>query len=405
MNDLDKVLEGLLFLSGDGLDRGTIMEKLQITPKALDKAIEVLKKRYDENCGINFITYKDKLQLCGNPKYADDVSLVLNPIRERQLSRATLEVMAIIAYKQPVTRLDVQDIRGLNSDYAIQTLLNYKLIEVVGRKDAIGKPLLFGTTDEFLRHFGINDIKDLPNYDDLMKGIQQIQNENNHLYNEFEIPDDDESQDNKSADNQQDNKTDDKGAQTDLDKQTSDSEKPAEANENDDVKVSSDAEKLEDGSTNVVANNAEKEASKKIRKGNNSKEKPAEKELENEPKVFDKVELEEEVTNKASEGRTIAEENKTEIEENVTEIKEVEVSNEPEQTIVNDNSKNEYKADTILTQNENIESLKTDDLKDDKEVSEDTPLDELTGEADEENERLSSGIDYSLLEDNPDIDF
>lgn len=345
------------------------------------------------------------MQLCGNPKYADDVSLVLNPIRERQLSRATLEVMAIIAYKQPVTRLDVQDIRGLNSDYAIQTLLSYKLIEVVGRKDAIGKPLLFGTTDEFLRHFGINDIKDLPNYDDLMKDIQQIQNENNHLYNEFEIPDDDESQDNKSADNQQDNKTDDKGAQTDLDKQTSDSEKPAEANENDDVKVSSDAEKLEDGSTNVVANNAEKEASKKIRKGNNSKEKPAEKELENEPKVFDKVELEEEVTNKASEGRTIAEENKTEIEENVTEIKEVEVSNEPEQTIVNDNSKNEDKADTILTQNENIESLKTDDLKDDKEVSEDTPLDELTGEADEENERLSSGIDYSLLEDNPDIDF
>ena len=400
MNDLDKVLEGLLFLSGDGLDRGTIMEKLQITPKALDKAIEVLKKRYDENCGINFITYKDKLQLCGNPKYADDVSLVLNPIRERQLSRATLEVMAIIAYKQPVTRLDVQDIRGLNSDYAIQTLLNYKLIEVVGRKDAIGKPLLFGTTDEFLRHFGINDIKDLPNYDDLMKGIQQIQNENNHLYNEFEIPDDDESQNN-SADNQQDKKTDDKGAQTDLDKQTSDVEKPAEANENADVKASGNAEDLENGSADAVEKDTKKQTSKKTRKGIKSKEKLT----ENEPEILDKVELQKEVVNEAKADQTNVEENKTENEENVTEIKEVEVSSEPEQTIVNDNSKNEDKADTILTQNENVESLKTDDLKDDKEVSEDTPLDELTGEADEKDGRLSSGIDYSLLEDNPDIDF
>lgn len=400
MNDLDKVLEGLLFLSGDGLDRGTIMEKLQITPKALDKAIEVLKKRYDENCGINFITYKDKLQLCGNPKYADDVSLVLNPIRERQLSRATLEVMAIIAYKQPVTRLDVQDIRGLNSDYAIQTLLNYKLIEVVGRKDAIGKPLLFGTTDEFLRHFGINDIKDLPNYDDLMKGIQQIQNENNHLYNEFEIPDDDESQNN-SADNQQDKKTDDKGAQTDLDKQTNDVEKPAEANENTDVKVSGNAEDLENGSADAVEKDTKKQTSKKTRKGIKSKEKLT----ENEPEILDKVELQKEVVNEAKADQTNLEENKTEIEENVTEIKEVEVSNEPEQTIVNDNSKNEDKADTILTQNENVESIKADVLKDDKEVSEDTPLDELTGEADEKDGRLSSGIDYSLLEDNPDIDF
>ena len=307
--------------------------------------------------------------------------------------------MAIIAYKQPVTRLDVQDIRGLNSDYAIQTLLNYKLIEVVGRKDAIGKPLLFGTTDEFLRHFGINDIKDLPNYDDLMKDIQQIETENNHLYNEFEIPDDDESQDNKSADNRQDNKTDDKDVQADLDKQSVDAEKPAEANKNDDVKVSSDAEKLEDGSTNVVANNAEKETSKKTRKGNKSKEKPAKMELENEPEILDKVELEEEVTNKASEDQTIAEEDKTESKENVTEMEEekTEVSNEPEHQNFDGSTNGKEEPKEIQTQSEEIKNTEN--------VSEDTPLDELTGEADEENGRLSSGIDYSLLEDNPDIDF
>lgn len=193
MDNLDKILEGLLFLAGDGLDRGIIMEKLQVTPKQLDKAIEKLKERYNDDCGINFITYKDKLQLCASPKYADEVSQVLNPIRERQLTKATLEVMAIIAYKQPVTRIDVQDIRGINSDYAIQTLLNYKLIEVVGRKDAVGKPLLFGTTDEFLRHFGINSLDELPDYEELMKSVEAIQLENNHLYNEFDIDNDDKT--------------------------------------------------------------------------------------------------------------------------------------------------------------------------------------------------------------------
>ena len=192
MDNLDKILEGILFLSGDGVDRGVIMEKLNVTPKQLDKAIEVLKKRYDNECGISLITYKDKLQLSGNPKFADEVSVVLNPIRERQLTKATLEVMAIVAYKQPVTRIDVQDIRGTNSDYALQTLLNYKLIEVVGRKDAIGKPLLFGTTDLFLRHFGIDGLNELPDYDDIMKNIEEIKQQNNALYNEFDIPNEEE---------------------------------------------------------------------------------------------------------------------------------------------------------------------------------------------------------------------
>ena len=188
MDNLDKILEGILFLSGDGIDRGVIMEKLQVTPKQLDKAIEILRKRYDENCGINFITYKDKLQLCGNQKFADDVSVVLNPIRERQLTKSTLEVMAIVAYKQPVTRIDVQDIRGTNSDYALQTLLNYKLIEVVGRKEAVGKPLLFGTTDLFLRHFGIDSLDELPDYGEIMENVEQLRLQNNHLYHEFDIP-------------------------------------------------------------------------------------------------------------------------------------------------------------------------------------------------------------------------
>ena len=203
MDNLDKILEGILFLSGDGVDRGVLMEKLQVTPKQLDKAIEILKTRYNQDCGINLITYKDKLQLSGNPAYAEEVSVVLNPIRERQLTKATMEVMAIVAYKQPVTRIDVQDIRGTNSDYALQTLLNYKLIEVVGRKDAIGKPLLFGTTDLFLRHFGIDSLDELPDYDEIIKSLEEFQIQNNHLYNEFDIPEDEEQSEDNASDNKQ----------------------------------------------------------------------------------------------------------------------------------------------------------------------------------------------------------
>ena len=82
-----------------------------------------------------------------------------------------LEVAAIIAYKQPVTRLDLEELRGCNSEYALQNLLKLGVIEVVGRKDAIGKPALFGTTDEFLKRFQISDLNELPDYDELMSKI------------------------------------------------------------------------------------------------------------------------------------------------------------------------------------------------------------------------------------------
>ena len=187
MENLAYELEGLLFVSGDGVEIPLILEKWQITEKQLEKAVEELKKKYPENEGIKLIKYNNKLQFCSNPDFADDISLVLNPIRERALSKATLETIAIIAYKQPITRLEIENVRGVNSDYAIQTLLKHNLIEVVGRKDAVGKPLLFGTTDEFLKRFNLETLAQLPNYDELLNSIQVISNK--ALYNEFEIPD------------------------------------------------------------------------------------------------------------------------------------------------------------------------------------------------------------------------
>lgn len=187
MNNLHNMLEGLLFVSGDGVEIPIILEKWQVTEAQLNKAVEKLKEKYNDNEGIKLIKYNNKLQLCSNPIYADDISLVLNPIRERALSKATLETIAIIAYKQPITRLEIENIRGVNSDYAIQSLLKHNLIEVVGRKDALGKPLLFGTTEEFLKRFNLQDLKELPNYDELINSIKVINEK--ALYNEFEIPD------------------------------------------------------------------------------------------------------------------------------------------------------------------------------------------------------------------------
>ena len=157
MENLECKLEGLLFVSGDGLDKNYIIEKLGLDKKELDEAITVLKEKYTGTSGIHLIEYKNSIQFTSNSEYAEDISIVLNPIRERALSKATLETVAIIAYKQPITRLDVEEIRGVNSDYAIQQLLQHNMIEVVGRKDAVGKPLLFGTTDEFLKKFELKD--------------------------------------------------------------------------------------------------------------------------------------------------------------------------------------------------------------------------------------------------------
>lgn len=175
--NLKEILYAILFVAGDGIEKSFIAEKLEISRKMLDKAIAELKEELSGDKGIHLIEYKDKLQLATNPNYANYISDVLNPIREKSLTRAALETLAIIAYKQPITKLDIEDIRGVNSDYAVQILIDQNMIEVVGRKDAVGKPLLFGTTENFLKRFDIKDISDLPDYEELLDRIKTIRQE------------------------------------------------------------------------------------------------------------------------------------------------------------------------------------------------------------------------------------
>ncbi|PKK96021.1 MAG: SMC-Scp complex subunit ScpB [Tenericutes bacterium HGW-Tenericutes-4] len=193
MNNLAEILEAILFVSGDSIGKDDILDKLNILEEELDEAIAFLQQKYGTNSGIQVITFHNKIQLCSNSDYAEQVATVLNPIRERKLSKAMLETMAIIAYKQPITRLEVENIRGVNSDYALQNLLKHSLIEVVGRKDALGKPMLFGTTDEFLKRFELKSLKDLPDYNDLMSSIEVLHAQtSNTLYNDFQISEEEE---------------------------------------------------------------------------------------------------------------------------------------------------------------------------------------------------------------------
>ncbi len=197
---IEEVLASILFVSGEGVEIKDIQEKLDLKDKEMESAIEKLKEKYCGDCGINVVTYRGKIQLSSNKAYADCVTEVLNPIKEKLLTKKALEVIAIIAYKQPITKLEIEQIRGTNSDYSIQMLLQHNLIEVVGRKDAVGKPLLYGTTDEFLKRFGLEDINCLPDYEEVLDRIKVVHRDDNSLYRTFDIPDDESEEGNVEVD-------------------------------------------------------------------------------------------------------------------------------------------------------------------------------------------------------------
>ena len=185
---LTNIIESIAFVSGNPIAIKDIAEKLEVEEKEIVSAVKKLQQKYSGDCGLQLLMFNKKIQFASNPEYADEVSSVLNPIKERELSRRMLEAAAIIAYKQPGTRMDLEEIRG-NSEYAVQKLLELKVIEPVGRKDAVGKPILYGTTDEFLKRFQISSLDELPDYEELLDRIAQIHgtvNDDDYLYSRDE---------------------------------------------------------------------------------------------------------------------------------------------------------------------------------------------------------------------------
>ena len=210
LNEIAKIIEGVLFVSGEGVEIDEFKTRFDMNDREFNKCLDILKQKYDNNSGINIIQYKRKVQLCSNPQIVENIAEILNPIRERSLTKAALETVAIIAYKQPITRIEIENIRGANSDYAIQLLQSNNLIEVVGRKDTVGKPLLFGTTESFLKRFELQSIESLPNYNELLDRIRVIHSEGDSLYREFTIPEDDEDKQKQSENKNNENLSSDK---------------------------------------------------------------------------------------------------------------------------------------------------------------------------------------------------
>ena len=180
MDKLTNIIEAVLFASGKGVELDIIADKLNVSPKEVKKAISELEERYGSEGGIRLLQFNNKAQLASNPTYKTEVEAVLNPIREKELTRTILECAAIVAYKQPVTKTEIEYLRGLNSDYAVHALLELKLIYPCGRKDSIGRPILYAT-DEFLKRFKLNSLADLPDYDELMDAIHRPDTDN-YLY-------------------------------------------------------------------------------------------------------------------------------------------------------------------------------------------------------------------------------
>lgn len=179
------IIEAILFAAGNAVPTDLLRDKLNLTKAQMDSMVRQLEKKYSGNCGIRLLIFNHKIQLATNPDYKEQVAAVLNPIREKEFTRTILECAAIIAYKQPITRTELDSVRGVNSDYAITTLLGLEMIEPCGRKDAPGKPVLYQTTDNFLRRFKLKSLNELPDYEELMKKIAEmsaVSDDDTYLY-------------------------------------------------------------------------------------------------------------------------------------------------------------------------------------------------------------------------------
>lgn len=163
INDLCGILEAILYVAGEPVRVDNLAHALNLTQMELEPAIERLR----DNCllekrGLRLNRHGAEIQMSINPEYAKYVEMLLQPVQKQSLSQAVMETLSIIAYRQPVTKGDIESIRGVKCDYSVQLLLARGLIREAGRRETLGHPILYETTDKFLRHFGIEALGDLP---------------------------------------------------------------------------------------------------------------------------------------------------------------------------------------------------------------------------------------------------
>ena len=163
---IKSIIESILFVTGEPLSLRDISINLEMPPRYIEEILNEMITDYEASeRGIKLISIKDNYQLVTKSENSDYIQRLLKKNKRQSLSQASLESLAIIAYKQPITRIDIDEIRGVKSESAIQKLIEKNLIKESGRLDVPGRPILYSTTDEFLRQFELNDLKELPSLD------------------------------------------------------------------------------------------------------------------------------------------------------------------------------------------------------------------------------------------------
>ncbi|MAT58125.1 MAG: SMC-Scp complex subunit ScpB [Melioribacteraceae bacterium] len=192
------VIEALIFASDEPIPASEIVktikdldgEDIKITPSDIEATIDELNKKYESiESSFRILRIANGYIFGTKQEFAKYVGYLSTEKSKRRLSQAALETLAIIAYKQPITKPEIEMIRGVNSDYILNTLLEKNLITIKGRSETIGRPLLYGTTEEFLKYFGLNNITDLPKpreIEEIMKDQDFIDQKNKIMMNQIE---------------------------------------------------------------------------------------------------------------------------------------------------------------------------------------------------------------------------
>jgi segregation and condensation protein B len=168
MSELKAIVEALIFASPEPITLKTLVKLLDPEPKdEVAAAVEALKKDYERPGGLQIVDVAGGYQIVTRPELHEWVRRLFHERTTQKLSVAALETLAVIAYKQPVTGPEIAEIRGVNTAGVVGTLMERKLIKIVGRKQVVGRPFLYGTTREFLERFGLNDLSDLPKVEDM----------------------------------------------------------------------------------------------------------------------------------------------------------------------------------------------------------------------------------------------
>lgn len=189
-SDWKSIIEGLLFAAGDeGLDVREIADVLELDWRVAEEIVEDLKETYAaENRGFRIAKVAGNYQMTTNPEHAPYFTRLAQAPTRGTLSQAALETLAIVAYRQPITRVEIDEIRGVKSDRALQTLMAKELIQEAGRSDAVGRPILYETTKQFLHYFGLSSLKDLPDANQMALELD-LETETKMLFEKLEAKD------------------------------------------------------------------------------------------------------------------------------------------------------------------------------------------------------------------------